>query len=70
MLILSRRLGEQLYIYPDYSKLDPNTTIGELFGSDGRLTITVTQVTGHSVKIGIDAPVEFTVLREELVDLS
>ena len=66
MLILSRRSGERILLYPDYSKLSPDITIGELFGADGCITISVTEIVRGTAKIGIDAIKEISVVRQEL----
>ncbi len=49
MLILTRRVGEKLYV------------------GDENISITVLKVTGHQVKLGIVAPKNMTVLREEVL---
>ncbi|GAC1504370.1 MAG: hypothetical protein NVS1B10_09110 [Candidatus Saccharimonadales bacterium] len=49
MLILTRRVGENLLIGPD-------------------IVIRVLEIRGRQVRIGIDAPKEISVLREELQD--
>ncbi|PCJ47680.1 MAG: hypothetical protein COA74_11130 [Gammaproteobacteria bacterium] len=66
MLTLTRRSGESIYIYPDYSKVSPSTTIGELFGEDGHILITVGTTTHNKTKINIDAMSEFAIMRTEL----
>jgi carbon storage regulator len=48
MLVLTRKLGEQIII-------------------DGIITITVVDAGGGKVKIGIDAPPQVRVLRQELL---
>ena len=53
MLVLSRRVGESLILMG-------------LGNSD--ITITVTDIAGGKVKIGIDAPLEVKILRRELLD--
>ena len=47
MLVLSRKVGERIWIGEDIS-------------------ITVVRITGGGVRIGIDAPSELPVVREEL----
>ncbi len=49
MLVLSRKVGEQLMIGDD-------------------VTVTVLSVRGNQVRIGVTAPKEVPVLREELID--
>ncbi len=63
MLILTRRIGEQIYIYPD--DLPEDMTVKELF--EGRqIAIEVLGVKGMQVKIGIDAPKNLTILRDDV----
>ena len=64
MLVLTRRIGESIFIFPS-SGLDPNTTIGELF-EDGPIRITLTRVNGNQSRLGIVAPQELTIAREEV----
>jgi len=66
MLTLTRRSGESIQIYPDYSKVSPQTPIGELFGEDGCITIFVDDASNNKVKIKIDAMAEFAIVRSEL----
>ncbi|MCP3675201.1 MAG: carbon storage regulator, partial [Gammaproteobacteria bacterium] len=49
-----------------YSKLSPETKIGDIFGSDGCVTISINKIEGQMASVGIDAPIEFTILRSEL----
>lgn len=42
--------------------------IGETINLDGGIKVTVTDIIGHQVKIGIDAPAEVKVYREELLE--
>ena len=53
MLVLTRRPGESLVIM---------TPTGEY------IEVTVLGQKGNQVRIGTDAPAEFSILREELVD--
>jgi sRNA-binding carbon storage regulator CsrA len=63
MLILTRRIGEQIYIYPD--DLPEDMTVKELF-EGGQIAIEVLGVKGMQVKIGIDAPKNLTILRDDV----
>lgn len=63
MLIISRRVGEVLYIYPS-DDLPPEMTVAELFAG-GQIAIEVLQVKGMQVRIGIDAPKQLTLLRDD-----
>ncbi len=40
---------------------------GQVFHIGDNIHITVTEISGDKVKIGIDAPLEFNVLRDELL---
>ncbi len=66
MLTLSRQEGESLFIDLEDS-VDPNMTVGELF-ADGPIEILVSTIKRGSVKIGIDAPKELNVARNELIE--
>ncbi len=66
MLTLTRRSGESIYIYPDYSKVSPKTPIGELFGEDGCITVSVNKAERNKVKLGVEAMGEMAVIRSEL----
>jgi sRNA-binding carbon storage regulator CsrA len=68
MLLLTRRPGDGLTIRLDPS-IDPDTPIGELLGKTG-IHLTVTQSRRRQVRIGITAPPEFAVLRDELMTTS
>src|SRR5437762_2206192 len=50
-LVLSRRVSQSFVIFPD-AMLDPSTPVSELFRG-GPIKITVTQVNGARVKLGI-----------------
>ena len=65
MLTISRRVNESLFIYPDET-LPAGMTVEELFES-GPIEITIHDAHCNQVKIGIQAPVELLVLREELI---
>jgi len=54
MLILTRRIGESLVIDNPVSGGEP-------------ITVTVLGVKGNQIRIGIDAPKDITILREELI---
>jgi carbon storage regulator len=49
MLVLTRRLGEQVII-------------------DGRILVKVTSINGNAVRLGVTAPREISVGREELLN--
>lgn len=64
MLVLTRRVGEALLLLPS-DDLDPDMTVAELF-RDGPVVVRVEEVRRSQAAIGIEAPKEFLVLREEL----
>lgn len=66
MLVLTRKPGQKFRILPGKG-IDPNLTVRELF-EKGPIEIIVTQIQGMQVKLGITAPREVLVLRDELVD--
>ncbi len=66
MLKLTRRPGDSIIIYPDYSKVSPKTSVGDLFGEDGCITISIDQASYNKTKITIDAMNEFAIMRSEL----
>lgn len=63
MLVLTRRVGESILIFPS-DNLDPNTPISELFGEPIRITLT--RVNGNQSRVGIVAPDDLTIAREEV----
>ena len=63
MLILSRNVGELIYIYPDDLPLD--MTVAELFGGR-QISIEVLGFKGNQVRIGIDAPEKLKILRDDV----
>lgn len=66
MLILTRRIGESLLVNLSES-VDPDMTVGELFAR-GPVAITLLGAKGNQIRIGIGAPLEFNVVREELLE--
>ena len=64
MLLLSRRNQQGIVIEPDIS-IPKDMKVSELFGSAG-IRIKVIGVENGVVKLGIDAPNEFKILRNEL----
>jgi len=64
MLLLSRRNQQGILIEPDAS-IPKDMKVSELFGSAG-IRIKVIGVENGVVKLGIDAPNEFKILRNEL----
>ncbi len=68
MLILTRKSNETIYIYPNYQKISPNTTIGELFGENGHISITIDHASHNKVKLSIEAMEELSIIRSEIED--
>ncbi len=66
MLVLTRRMGESVYIFPS-DDLDPDTTISDLF-RDGPIKITLTRISGNQSRLGIVAPETLTIAREEVIN--
>lgn len=66
MLVLSRRNSESIHIQPAEG-LDPRMTVAELFAA-GPLVIEVRAVKGRQVRLGIEAPRDLAVIRDELLD--
>jgi len=64
MLLLSRRNQQGIIIEPDIS-IPKDMKVSELFG-EGGIKIKVIGVENGVVKLGIDAPNEFKILRNEL----
>ena len=62
MLILTRRIGESLIID---NPSDDDCTQSAMAGE---ITVTVLGIKGNQVRIGINAPDEITILREELIE--
>ena len=68
MLVLTRRVGEAIHIYPS-ENMDPSMTVGELF-AEGPLTVTLTRINGAQARIGIVAPEALAIAREEVSEKS
>lgn len=66
MLLITRQEGQSLFICPaDHADL--NMTLGEFFTA-GEIVISIKNVTGKLVSIGLEGPNQLLVLREEFVD--
>lgn len=65
MLVLSRRRGETILIYPA-KEVSEDVTVGELFAG-GPIRVGVAHVGANEVRIGVEAPAELVVLRAELI---
>ena len=64
MLVLTRRVGESVFISPS-EELPADTPVSVLF-KDGPIRLTLTRVNGNQARIGIVAPNELTIAREEV----
>ena len=64
MLILTRKPGQIIKIQPA-AELPLTTPVGALF-SEGPIEIVVQRIHGQQVRLGIQAPDRFLILREEL----
>ena len=64
MLILTRQPGQSLSIYPQPT-LDPGTSVEQVF-AEGPIHVQVLGVQGLQVRLGVAAPAELCILREEL----
>jgi carbon storage regulator CsrA len=64
MLILTRKPSQSLSIHP-HPTLDPGTPVEQLFVG-GPIQVQVVGVQGSQVRLGVDAPAGFCILREEL----
>jgi sRNA-binding carbon storage regulator CsrA len=64
LLLIARREGESLYIYPDEAT-DPNTPISEVFSRPIR--VMVSELRSSQAALAIDAPKDLTVARDELL---
>jgi sRNA-binding carbon storage regulator CsrA len=65
MLVLSRSTGEGITsrVHPS---INPATPVGKLLGDEGNQVL-VTQLRGNQVRLRIDAPFEFQLVRDELL---
>ncbi|MCO6414078.1 MAG: carbon storage regulator [Thiogranum sp.] len=68
MLILTRRVGETLFINLA-GTVDPATPVGELF-TEGSIEVAILGVKGNQVRVGLQASKQFNIVREELVQPS
>jgi carbon storage regulator len=66
MLVITRRTGESFSFQLEH--LDPNLTLGELFGEQMEMRVTVLNINGGQARVGIEAPQDITILRAELED--
>jgi sRNA-binding carbon storage regulator CsrA len=64
MLVLTRRVGESVFIFPSEG-LSLDTPISALF-ENGPIQLTLTRVNGNQARIGIVAPQDLTIAREEV----
>lgn len=64
MLVITRRAGESFSF--QLAHLDPNLTLAELFGYEMELRVTLLNINGGQVRVGVDAPQDVIILREEL----
>ena len=66
MLVLTRKSGESILIRLS-DEVDPDMPVRDLF-QKGPIRIQLLNRQDRSHRIGIDAPEEFAVLREEIAD--
>jgi len=64
VLVLERKSGESILIYPN-DDIKPDMTVEELF-SDGPIRVAVKCRDHIAVKLAIDAPHKMKILRREL----
>lgn len=64
MLILTRRVGETVIIEPS-TGLDADLTVGELF-KGGPIVLAICEINGQAARIGIEAPEELFIIRNEI----
>ena len=65
MLSLSRRVGKSLVLSLS-DDIDPNTPVGEIFSDP--IIIKLLKRDGKQFKIGIDAPLAISIVRDELIN--
>ena len=66
MLVITRRTSESFSFQLEH--LDPNLTLAELFGEEMEMRVTLLNTNRQQARIGIEAPRDITILREELED--
>lgn len=64
MLIITRKRGQIIRIEPA-PDTDPATPIGDIF-AQGPIEVIIAQIRGSQIRLGINAPLSFTILRGEL----
>jgi len=67
MLVLTRRIGESILIFPA-DDLDPDTPVSSLF-ADGAIRVTLTRINGNQARLGIVAPPALSIAREEVSEI-
>ena len=67
MLLVTRKSGQSVYIYPSH-EIDQSMTIGELF-EDGAIEIVILESTSRQQRMGINAPKGLAIVREEAVNV-
>ena len=65
MLTLTRKPNQGFIIDLD-SEANPNMTVAELF-RDGPIDVVIQAAVGQKISVGIDAPAELKILRDELL---
>lgn len=66
MLVLSRKFGESILIRLS-EDVDPDMSVRDLF-QQGPIRIRLINQAENAVRVGIDAPLELAVVREEIAD--
>lgn len=66
MLVITRKTGESFSF--QLLHLDSDLTLGELFGYEMEMRVTLLDIKGGQARLGIGAPRDITILRTELED--
>jgi sRNA-binding carbon storage regulator CsrA len=63
MLIITRKIGEAVYLFPS-DDIPDDMTVKEFFAVN-QISVEIASISASQVKIGIDAPKTISILRDD-----